>query len=580
MTSMRAEAIVLAGGRASRMGGVDKPAIVVAGRSMLDTALAAVDWCERIAVVGPQRNDLPESIVQTQEHPPGSGPVAGIVAGLAALPGTDGCVVVLAADLPILRADTVRELARQCAESHRPAFAVDVDGRVQYLVGVWPHDVLAHRLAELGAPANRRMGDIVPAEVRTVRFDDIVDCDTPDDVAAVNSTAQIDAAAAPLSLVEARQRLREGLSRIPARSTEPQDALDATLVEPLIAAEALPRVDISAMDGYAVAGSGPWRLRTDVGYAGGARPDGLRPGEAVRIATGAHLPEGATAVLRDEFAAISGDRLDRGPEATERDDIRRRGEDWTVGERLAEPGTPIGPALVSVAASAEVHTLDVRGPVRAHVVVTGDEIRRDGPLHDGQTRDSIGPVLPIFLAHNGIRSDQSTHLRDTATGFDDLFGAVGDIDLLIVVGATGGGAADQLRGALQRARARMIVPRLACRPGGSTLVAELPGGVPVLGLPGNPYAALAALSVLAPAIVEGLTARRPRPRALVTLHNAGAGSGPATRLAPVFATADGWAATPSVRTAHLGGLVGADGLVVVPPNAQDGDEVEFVRLPS
>ncbi len=571
---MRAEAIVLAGGRASRMGGVDKPAIVVAGRSMLDTALAAVAWCEHIAVVGPHRDDLPPEIQQTQEHPPGSGPVAGIVAGLAALPGTEGYVVVLAADLPALQPDTVRELTRQCAESGHPAFAIDESGRVQYLVGVWPHELLAHRIAELGSPVNRRMSDIVPDEVTTVRFDDIADCDTPEALAAF-ATASTE----PMSLINAREALRQSLSRIPIRKTRPANALGATLAEALIAAEALPRVDVSAMDGYAISGSGPWRLRSDIGYAGGERPHGMQPGEAVRIATGAHLPDGATAVVRDEFVTLDGDRLDRSADAPDRDDSRPRGEDWAVGDELAQPGTPVTPALVSVAASAEVQELAVRGPVRAHVVVTGDEIRRDGPLHDGQTRDSLGPILPNILAHNGILADETAHLRDTATGFDDLFAAVKDIDLLIVVGATGGGAADQLRGALQRARARVVVPRLACRPGGSTVVAELPGGVAVIGLPGNPYAALAALSVLAPAIVDALTGRPPRPRAQVPLQNASAGSGPATRLAPVFADEDGWVATPSVRTAHLGGLVGAVGFAVVPPNAQDGDLVEIVPLP-
>ena len=208
---MRAEAIVLAGGRASRMGGVDKPAIVVAGRSMLDTALAAVAWCEHVAVVGPHRDDLPAEIQQTQEHPPGSGPVAGIVAGLAALPGTEGFVVVLAADLPALQPDTVRELTRQCAESGRPAFAIDAAGRVQYLVGVWPHDVLAHRLAELGSPVNRRMSDIVPDDVTSVRFDDTVDCDTPEDLAAFATESR---RAEPLALIEAT--MKPWLARISA----------------------------------------------------------------------------------------------------------------------------------------------------------------------------------------------------------------------------------------------------------------------------------------------------------------------------------------------------------------------------
>lgn len=164
MIRMRAEAIVLAGGRASRMGGVDKPGLVVAGRRMLDTALAALDWCDTVVVVGPHRDDLPADVMQTQEHPPGSGPVAGIAAGIAALPRTASHIAVLAADLPMVQPDTIRELARRCEETGRPSFAVDDAGRVQYLIAVWPADELAQRLAALESPTNRPVQDLIPPE--------------------------------------------------------------------------------------------------------------------------------------------------------------------------------------------------------------------------------------------------------------------------------------------------------------------------------------------------------------------------------------------------------------------------------
>ena len=192
MRDMRAEAIVLAGGRGSRMGGVDKPAIVVGGRSMLTTVLAALDWCETVAVVGPHRDDLPAGVLQTQEHPPGAGPVAAIAAGIAALPGNADLVAVVAADLPLLRDDAVRELARECADSGTPvAFAVDDAGRVQYLVGVWRHDVLARQLAAVGSTANRRMQDLVPDGAAKVTLDGILDCDTPDDLARLEPGAAV-----------------------------------------------------------------------------------------------------------------------------------------------------------------------------------------------------------------------------------------------------------------------------------------------------------------------------------------------------------------------------------------------------
>ncbi|WP_282780074.1 molybdopterin-binding protein, partial [Nocardia sp. CC201C] len=219
-------------------------------------------------------------------------------------------------------------------------------------------------------------------------------------------------------------------------------------------------------------------------------------------------------------------------------------------------------------------------PVRARIVMTGDEIRSEGPLHAGQTRDSIGPILPDLLAWHGVQTQDRVHLRDAANAFDEVLTAASDCDLLVIVGATGGGAADQLRAALDRARASMLVRRLRLRPGGSTVVAQLRSGAVILGLPGNPFAAVATLLALTPALVSGLTGTT-RERVLRgPLVNAGAISGPVARIVPARAVpAGGWEGDASIRTAHLAGLLHRDGLVVVPADARDGDLVEFIPLP-
>ncbi|MFI6312832.1 NTP transferase domain-containing protein [Nocardia fusca] len=587
------DVIVLAGGRASRMGGVDKPGLVVGGRSMLQTALTAVASLGRTVVVGPPRPELAAHIVQTREPEPGSGPVAAVAAGLAAL-GAEPAprVVVLAADLPFLTDVAIDELVR-CSDDFDAVFAADTAGRPQYLIGVWRTEQLAARLGELDSVINQPMKALVPLRTNIVALPGVDDCDTPGEIAAARTalgdrgtgasapaTPRADTAA--VSLDRARELLRTGLSRLPERQADLHAVRGAALAAPLTAAEALPRFDVSAMDGYAVAGDGPWELRADIGFAGGQRPDGLRPGEAVRIATGAQVPEGTTRVLRDEFARISGDRaLHRLPETPRRSDIRRRGEDRTPGDEIAPAGTAVTPALVSAAAAVEVTTATVRGPVRARIVMTGDEIRSSGPLQAGQTRDSIGPILPDLLAAHGVAVLDRVHLRDTAHGFDQVLATTADCDLLVVVGATGGGAADQLRGALDRCGARPLVSRLALRPGGSTVVAELSSTTTVLGLPGNPYAAIATLLALVPAIIGGRTGAPAPRRARGPLRNAGEISGPVARIVPArYATqpGGGWVGDPAIRTAHLGGLIDRDGLVVVPAGARDDDHVEFIAL--
>ncbi|MFF0816479.1 NTP transferase domain-containing protein [Rhodococcus sp. NPDC003318] len=586
MTAESFDAIVLAGGSGSRMGGVDKPAIEVGGRSMLATALAAVGGAAATVVVGPHRPDLDPSVHQVQETPRGAGPVAALAAGLQVVGGAPA-VAVLAADLPSLTADAIDRLRRTLGETGADAvFAVDEAGRVQFLLGLWRTDALTARLDTLDGFTNQAMKSLVPNGYATVRMSDVSDCDTEADLAAARARAEATRAGAPLAIADAREAIRRRIETLPALELPPLDAIGGVLAQPLIAADALPRVDVSAMDGYAVSGTGPWHLDDAVRYAGSPDEVVLDPGHAVRIATGAHLPVGATSVIRDEHVTLDGRTLSRSADAPDRDDTRRRGEDWTPGASLAPGGTPVTAALASLARSAEVTELLVRGPVRAHVVVTGDEIRRDGPLRDGQTRDSLGPVLPHYLSWCGLHTRADTHLRDTVGGFDELLAAGStDTDVIVIVGATGGGAADHLRRALDRAGARTVVSRVRCRPGGSQIVATLPDERVVLGLPGNPYAALATVLLTAPAVAAALTGA-PRPTAVTgTIANgaelAPAGSrGETPRIVPVTRQPDGsWRGVNQVRTAHLGALVGADALAVIEPATPDGGVAELLPLP-
>lgn len=576
------DAIVLAGGRASRMGGVDKPAIVVGGQSMLDAALTAVAGCDRTVVVGPHRPELPPEILQAQEVPAGGGPVAAIAAGLGALAGCEfpaGLIVVLAADMPFLTAAAIGELLSHARESGSDAvFAADASGRPQYLVGVWRRGALTAALKNLDSLVNRPMKALVPVDTAMVALAGVDDCDTPEDIRHARVSAGRSAAATGLD--EAREILRGNISRLPAHRVAVRAARGAALAEPLVAVEALPRFDVSAMDGYAVSGDGPWQLRRDIGFAGGQRPVGLLDGEAVRIATGAHVPEGTGTVVRDEFVGVEGDGLlHRLPDSPIRDDVRRRGEDWLPGFELAPAGTPVTAALISVAASAEVGTAAVRGPVRARIVMTGDEIRSEGPLHTGQTRDSLGPILPELLAWYGVTTVDRVHLRDTANAFDEVLAAATDCDLLLIVGATGGGAADQLRATLDRAEARILLRRLHLRPGGSTVAAQLASGPVVLGLPGNPFAATATLLALLRATLEGLTGATPARPLRGPLRNAAEIAGPAPRIVPARHHHDGgWIGDGHLRTAHLAGLLDRDGLVIVPPHAENDAVVEFIPL--
>lgn len=186
-------AVLLAGGAARRMGGVDKPARPVGGRPMLHRVLAAVaDASERV-VVGPS-GPVPAGVRVTREDPPGGGPVAAAAAGLALLRSGAPTVALLAADLPLLTAEAVAEL-RLALDGSADGLAcyVDGDGRRQQLCGVWRLSALRTALDRL---ARRRGGTVDGAPVRGLLAGTTVrevawsgagpppwfDCDTDEDV--------------------------------------------------------------------------------------------------------------------------------------------------------------------------------------------------------------------------------------------------------------------------------------------------------------------------------------------------------------------------------------------------------------
>lgn len=179
-------AVVLAGGGARRLGGVDKPGLPVAGHPLVERMLAAVaDAAPRI-VVGPPR-PLPAGVLTAWEQPPGSGPAAAVAAGLALVPDHVPQVALLAGDLPLLTAGAVRRL--RAALTAEAAVFTD-QGRRQFLCAVWRHDALRRRLSALdppeGVPLKRLYAD---AEITDVETPDGAgpppwyDCDTGADIA-------------------------------------------------------------------------------------------------------------------------------------------------------------------------------------------------------------------------------------------------------------------------------------------------------------------------------------------------------------------------------------------------------------
>ncbi|SDX51984.1 Molybdopterin-guanine dinucleotide biosynthesis protein A [Modestobacter sp. DSM 44400] len=177
-------AVVLAGGRAVRLGGRAKPQLQVGGHTMLAAVLTAVADAEVRIVVGPHQ-PVPRGVVLVREEPPGGGPVPALRAGLAGV--TQNVVAVLAGDLPFLTTEVVSGLRERLTGDG--VLVVDATGRDQLLLGVWRTPALRAAVGGIGGPTSMRAA-LSPLAVRRWRPEapaggpaPWTDCDTPADLA-------------------------------------------------------------------------------------------------------------------------------------------------------------------------------------------------------------------------------------------------------------------------------------------------------------------------------------------------------------------------------------------------------------
>jgi len=177
------DALVLAGGGGTRLGGVDKPGLTVGGRTLLDRVLDACAGARSTVVVGPPRETAHSEVRWTREEPPGGGPVAGIAAGLALV--TSEQLLLFAADLPFLDRPTVERLLAALADADT-ALLVDAAGRDQPLAAAYRTAPLRAALAALGDPAGQPLRRLT-APLHAVRLADpegvAYDCDTWEELA-------------------------------------------------------------------------------------------------------------------------------------------------------------------------------------------------------------------------------------------------------------------------------------------------------------------------------------------------------------------------------------------------------------
>jgi len=379
---------------------------------------------------------------------------------------------------------------------------------------------------------------------------------------------------------EAARRLGVVLAGSPVRLPL-DEALGAVLAEELLARGDVPAADASAMDGFAVRGPGPWCVRGRV-LAGGAPAAALADGDAVEVATGALVPGGTARVLPVEVVSVEAGVLRLvGPEPGRRH-VRPRGEECAAGELLLDPGRRVRAGVLGLAASTGSDSLVVRRRPRVSALLTGDELVVSGLPVPGQVRDAVGPLLPAAVASLGGELVRLERCGDAPGRLEAALAELLDdgCDVVLTCGMAGAGPADRLRPWLARVGADLVVDGVAVRPGHPMVLARLPDGRVLVGLPGNPLAAVAALLGLLGPLLAGMSGLVPPEPARATLGGWEHRGRPATTLVPVRRCEDGHV-VPSgpAGPAQLRGLGAADAVAVVPIDWDGTKPVELLPLP-
>jgi molybdopterin molybdotransferase len=358
----------------------------------------------------------------------------------------------------------------------------------------------------------------------------------------------------------------------------------------------MPHYASSAMDGWAVNGSGPWILAEP-----GQR---LAPHQASPIATGGLVPPGAKAVLRSESGKIAADEdglpvlqlagAAKPGEPRNGEHIRKAAEEAAAGEVLIKRGTLLNPAHLALAALAGHDTLPVLGKALVRLVFTGSEVVTAGIPQPGEVRDTFGPQLAAVVEMLGGICAGETKIGD---GYAEWLAALEDTepadgigvgagtgmlpaDVVITTGGTGRSGTDHLRRSVAELGGRLIIDGVAMRPGHPAVLAELPDGRFIIGLPGNPLAAMMALSTIGAPLLAALGHRTLPPVTEVPCGSMIEPDPGRTRLMP-FRLVYGLA-SPAQHTGPgmMRGLAAADGVLVVPPHGvQLGEPVPAFALP-
>lgn len=326
-----------------------------------------------------------------------------------------------------------------------------------------------------------------------------------------------------ISLTEAWNRLLPHLDPLPSEQLPRRAARGRVLAEPLAATVDVPPADLSAMDGYALAGEPTpgTRLPVDGRIAAGDPPGRVLPaGSAVRIMTGAPVPSGADRVIRFEHTDRGRDEVEIHQPEGDGANIRRRAEVLAAGAPLLAAGTPLTPEALALLAAHGHAELPVHRAPRVAVLPTGDEVvppeSTPGP---GQIRDTHTDFLTAALAELGVPAEPLGIAPDAPEALRSLLATgLERADVVLVGGGVSAGELDHVEDVLADLGCEPLFTSVAVQPGKPLVVAVRaaahdPGGRRrlVFGLPGNPASVMVTFRLFARPALARLLGRAAAP---------------------------------------------------------------------